>query len=55
MYTSNCFGEDTRLQHYSFELKLKLEVLNNAMFDEVQVHLIVAINDCISVFQMNPY
>ncbi|VVC27660.1 Hypothetical protein CINCED_3A023505 [Cinara cedri] len=48
VYRSDCFDEDTRLQRCSFELKLKLEALNDSMFDEVQRHLISAVDNCIA-------
>ncbi|XP_025406439.1 glycogen debranching enzyme isoform X4 [Sipha flava] len=48
IYRSDCFDEDTRLQRCSFELKLKLETLNKTVFDEIQGHLVAAIDNCIA-------
>ncbi|XP_050533845.1 glycogen debranching enzyme isoform X3 [Daktulosphaira vitifoliae] len=48
IYRSDCFDEDTRLQHCSFELKLKLEELNRNVFCVIQAHLEAAINNCIA-------
>ncbi|XP_060864608.1 glycogen debranching enzyme isoform X2 [Metopolophium dirhodum] len=48
IYRSNCFDEDTRLGRCSLELKLKLETLNNIVFNEVQEHLIAAVDNSIA-------
>lgn len=47
-FRSNCFDEDTRLRRCSLEFKLKLETLNNVVFNEVQGHLIAAVDNSIS-------
>lgn len=48
IFRSDCFDEDTRLQRCSFELKLMLEALNNAIFDKVNEHLTAAVNNSIA-------
>lgn len=48
IFRSDCFDEDTRLHRCSFELKLKLEALNNKVFDEIQGHLTAAVDNSIA-------
>jgi len=47
-FRSDCFDEDTRLQRCSLQLKLKLEALNDVVFNEVQGHLIAAVDNCVA-------
>lgn len=47
-FRSDCFDEDTRLQRCTFDFKLKLEALNNKVFDEIQGHLTNAVDNCIA-------
>lgn len=47
-FRGNCFDEDTRLRQCCFELKLKLETLNSIVFNEVQGHLISAVDNSIA-------
>lgn len=46
-FRSDCFDEDTRLQQCSIQLKLKLESLNNIVYNEIQGHLDAAVDNCI--------
>lgn len=47
-FRNDCFDEDTRIQQCSLLLKLKLEALNNVVFNEIQEHLVFAVDNCIA-------
>ncbi|XP_050428887.1 glycogen debranching enzyme isoform X2 [Adelges cooleyi] len=48
IYRSDCFDEDTRLHRCSYELKLKLEEMNSAVYDRIQAHIVAAVDNCIA-------
>ncbi|KDR16306.1 Glycogen debranching enzyme, partial [Zootermopsis nevadensis] len=48
VYRGDCFEEDTRLHHCGEAFRLRLEELNQAMFDEIQNHLEAAVENCIA-------
>ncbi|XP_069703236.1 glycogen debranching enzyme isoform X2 [Periplaneta americana] len=48
VYRSDCFEEDTRLRRCGEAFKACLEELNRAKFDEIQNHLLAAVENCIA-------
>jgi hypothetical protein len=44
----DCFEDDTRLRQCGENFKSHLEELNKEMFDEIQNHLLAAVENCIA-------
>ena len=44
----DCFEDDSRLHRCGENFKSRLEELNKEMFDEIQNHLLAAVENCIA-------